>query len=156
MHLEHWDIVVSAGNNWMSVEAYVDFEQWDKVYISEWWKNLNNPVRYIVPKEKLYKKDKNKLVLSLQDINALMASVMNLTSASYDKEPSIDDLQIWQQLVNEWRIYKYVWNMDWEPVRDSDWYFCVIDKEDIKNLFRTREQVCQKLFGLSEKDVVVE
>ena len=46
--------------------------------------------------------------------------------------------------------------MDWEPVRDSDWYFCVIDKEDIKNLFRTREQVCQKLFGLSEKEVVVE
>lgn len=156
MHFENWDIVVSVRNNWIQVEAVVDFEKDDKVYISEWWKNLNNPVRYIVNKDNIFKKNKGKLTISLQEMNALMASIMSLTSANYAEEPSMDTLEIWQQLVNDWRIYKYVGKLDWEPVRDSDWYFCVIDKDDIKKLFWTREDVCQRIFGLSKDDVIVE
>lgn len=155
MHFEHWDIVVSVRNNWMQVEAVVDFEKGDKVYISEWWKTLANPVRYVIDNDNIYKKEKGKLTISLQEMNALMASVMSLTSASYDKEPSLEWLEIWQQLVNDWRIYKYVWTLEGEPVRDSEWYFCVIDKEDIKKLFRNREDVCQRIFWLSAKDVIV-
>ncbi len=156
MHFEHWDIVVSESNNWMNVEAVVDFEYWDKVYISEWWKNLANPVRYVVDPLRLHKKEKGKLVIPLQEMNALMASVLSLQWADYSNEPSIDKLEIGQVLTCDRRTYKYAGKLNWEPVRDSEWYFCVIDKYDLSKLFWTRENICQKLFWLWEKDIIVE
>lgn len=156
MQLNHWDIVVSSNNSGMNIEAIVDFEKDDKVYISEWWKNLSYPIRYVINKEWLRKKDKGKLVIPLEEMNNLMASIMRLVWADYSKEPSIDNLEIWQQLTYDWRNYKYAGDLDWQPVRDVEWYFCVLEEWEIDKLLWNKETVCQKIFGMSKDDIIVE
>ena len=155
----NWDIVTvlrdgeEPGTKEIWVEAVVDFQDWDRVYISEWWKNLNNPIRYIIPANILFKKTDNKISISVSEINALMSSVLSINNADFNKEPSIDNMQIWDTLVNDWSRYKYVWKLDGKIVWDKWWYFCVIDDEDIQKLFRTQESVCQKLFGVSKDKI---
>ena len=151
---KQWDIVTTCGKD-VNVEAVVDFQDWDRVYISEWWRNLNNPIRYIVPSDILYKKDKGKIVISLKEMNSLMASIMHIQNADYNHEPSIDDLKVWDSVYNDSRRYTYVWVLDWVPVWDNDWYFCTINDDDLKKLFWTREQICQTLFSLPENSIKV-
>ena len=154
---KQWDIVTTVDNfnRGIGIEAVVDFQQWDKVYISEWWRNLQNPIRYILPAEILYKKNKWKLTITLQEINGLMASQLHIKDANYNEEPSVDKMKPGDTFCNESRRYEYVGELDWEIVWSCEWYFCVIDENDVKQLFRTREDVCKKLFNLSEKDVEV-
>jgi len=58
MKFNNWDIVISKNNTGKSIEAVVDFEKEDwTVYISEWWKNLSSPIRYIVRRDNLLKKE---------------------------------------------------------------------------------------------------
>lgn len=156
---KRWDIVTvlregeEPGTKEMWIEAVVDFQDGDTVYISEWWKNLNNPVRYLVPANILFKKDNWKITISLKEINALMSQVLSIQNADFNREPSIDNMKIWDVFVNDWAKYKYVWKLDWKLVWDKWWYFCVIDDEDINKLFWTQESVCQKIFGLSKDKV---
>lgn len=151
---KRWDIVTTTNKD-NRIDAVVDFQDGDKVYISEWWKNLNNPIRYIVPSNILYKKEGGKLVVSLKEINALMSTVLRIQDADYNNEPSIDNLKVWSVVWCDSSKYTYVWQLDWEPVRDRDGYFCTINKDDIAKLFWTRESVCKELFDCSPKDIKV-
>ena len=137
----------------LGAEAVVDFQDWDNVYISEWWRNLNNPIRYIVPAKILYKKRDGKLAISLDEINALMASSLHIQNADFNKEPSLENMKVWDTFYNDSQKYTYVWELDWKIVRDKEWYFCIVDEEDIKKLFWTQESVCQQLFGVGLKDI---
>ena len=126
------------------IDAVVDFQDWDSVYISEWWKNLSNPIRYIVPSNILYLKNWGKLEIKLAEINALMASVLKIQNANYNIEPDINNMQVWDTFYNENQKYTYVWTLDWQVVRDKEWYFCIIDEEDIKKLFWTKFKIWKK------------
>mgnify|MGYP007038182615 CR=1 FL=1 len=134
-------------------EAVVDFQDWDNVYISEWWKNLNNPIRYIVPAHILYIKDKGKITITVDEINALMSSALHIQNADFNKEPSLKDMKVWDTFYNDNSKYTYVWELDWQIVWDREWYFCVIDESDIQKLFRTQDSVCKQLFNLSKDQV---
>ena len=153
---EHWDIVVSTNNEWLQVEAVVDFQDWNKLYISERGKNLNNPVRYIIDSDNIYKKEKGKLTLTLSEMNSIMAMTLWLSWANYNKEPKIEDMQVWQSLKdvnNSSRTFTYVWMLDGEPVWQCDWYFCVIDESELKKMLWSKEDVCKRLFGLTPDDI---
>lgn len=148
--LKDWD---ERGEKVLWPEAVVDFQDWDKVYISEWWRNLNNPIRYIVPADILYTKSNGKLTISLDEVNALMSSIMRIQNADFNKEPSLDNMKVWDTFYNDSQKYTYVWEMDWKIVRDKEWYFCIVDEEDIKKLFWTKESVCKTLFGVSYTEI---
>ena len=150
----HWDIVVSK-NQGKVIEAEVDFQQWDMLYISEWWKSLKCPVRYVVPKENVCKKEWNKIRLSLLEMNTLMSKVLWLKNQDYNHEPDFENLTEWQEF-NHWsKTYKYIWRMDWEPIWDLDWYYCTINKSDLDKLVWTRAAVCEQIFWVKEEDVEV-
>lgn len=155
MKFNNWDIVVSKNNTGKAIEAVVDFEKDDKVYISEWWKGLASPIRYIVDKWNLIKKEWKKICIDLLEMNLLMEKVLWLRWADYTKEPSLDEMEIWQELTDDYRRYKFVGKLEWEPVREYDWYFCTIDKEDLKKLLWTREEVCMKIFWVWSKFVSI-
>ena len=155
---EHWDTIVSTSNEWLQVEAVVDFQQGDKLYISEWWKNLSYPVRYVIPVgDNIHKKENGKLTISLQEINSLMAMVMWLAWANYNSEPTFDWIEVWQSIRDTYngRTYTYMWQLDGEAVWQSEWYFCIIDDEDLKKMLWTKEDVCKRLFGLTPDEVNV-
>ncbi len=148
--LKDWE---ARGDKVLWPEAVVDFQDWNKVYISEWWRNLNNPIRYIVPANILYAKSNGKLTISIDEVNALMSSVMRIQNADFNNEPSLDNMKVWDTFYNDSQKYTYVWEMDWKIVRDKEWYFCIVDEEDIKKLFWTKESVCKTLFGVSYKEI---
>lgn len=150
--LQPWE---NIGTKELWAEAVVDFQDWDNVYISEWWRNLNNPIRYIVPANILYKKSDGKLTISKAEINALMASVLHIKDADIDNEPSMDNMKVWDTFYNENQKYTYVWLLDWKIVRDKEWYFCIVDEEDIKKLFWNKDSVCQKLFGIKYNEIKI-
>ena len=156
MKFNNWDIVISKNNTGKSIEAVVDFEKEDwTVYISEWWKNLSSPIRYIVRRDNLLKKEWKKICISLMEMNMLMDIVLGMKNCNYSIEPNLDNMEIWMTLQDEYRSYKYVWKLEGEAVREYDWYFCTIDKEDLKRLVRTRDDVCQKIFWVASKFVEV-
>ena len=154
-----WDIVTALKEwdriweRYLWAEAVVDFQDWDNVYISEWWRNLNNPIRYIVPAKILYKKSDGKLTVTLAEVNALMATILHIQNADYNREPSLDDMKVWDVFYNESQKYTYVWKLDWKIVRDKEWYFCILDENDIKKLFWTKDSVCHSLFGIWENEI---
>lgn len=150
----HWDVVVSK-NNGKVIEAEVDFQQWDMLYISEWWKSLKCPVRYVVPKENVALKKDKKIQLSLLEMNELMWKIMWLKGQDYSHEINFEELTEWQELVHWSHTYRYVWRIDWEPVRDSDWYFCTIAQADLDKLLWTRESVCKTIFWVTPEEVEV-
>ena len=150
----HWDIVVSK-NNGKIIEAEVDFQQWDNLYISEWWKSLKCPVRYVIPKDNVCKKEWNKIKISLFEMNYLMDKILWLKSQDYNNEPDFENLKEWQSFSYLNKTYKYVWRMDWEPIRDMDWFFCTIDKGDLDKLVWTKDSVCEQIFWVKSSEVEV-
>lgn len=150
----HWDIVVSK-NNGKYIEAEVDFQQWDSIYISEWWKSLKCPIRYVIPAANVVKKSGNKIQISLLEMNDLMYKVLWLKGQNYNNEPDFEHLTEGQEFYHSSKTYRYVWEMKWEPVRDCDWYFCTIDKNDLTKLVWTREDVCKAIFWVSAEEVEV-
>lgn len=150
----HWDIVVSK-NNGKVIEAEVDFQQWDNLYISEWWKSLKCPIRYIIPKENVALKRGKKIQLSLLEMNDLMRKILWLKGQDYNNEPDFNNMSEGQEFVHWSRTYKYVGRIDWEPVWDMDWYFCTIAQSDLDKLLWTRDSVCRHIFWVWQEEVEV-
>ena len=135
----HWDLVVSTTQKDITLEAQVDFEtpEW-KVYISEWWKNLNNPMRIVLDKKYLVKKDKK--------VKLTKSEFQKLIYEHYPNPVAVDDLDK-EVSVHEWfvtdidrRRVEYVRpylngkhlfrEYDTGMPRDTDdRYFCVSDDE---------------------------
>ena len=82
---EHWDKVISVTAKDTSLEALVDFEDqnWN-VYISERWKTLSNPMRIVLEKKYLVKKD-NKVELT-------KAQFQSLIYEYYPEPINVDDI----------------------------------------------------------------
>lgn len=150
----HWDIVVSK-NNGKLIEAEVDFQQWDMLYISEWWKSLKCPVRYVIPKENVCKKEWNKIKISLFEMNRLMSQIIGLKNQDYTKEPDFTNLTEGQEFTHWSKTYRFIGRMDWEPIRDLEWYYCTIDKADLDKLIWTQDAVCKQIFWVGKEEVEV-
>ena len=150
----HWDVVVSK-YQWKLIEAEVDFQQWDNLYISEWWKSLKNPVRYVIPKDVVVKKVNKKIQISLLEMNYLMNEVLWYRQQDYNNEPNIENLEEWQKLVLNWQTYTYIGKMWDEPIFDYDWYFCKIDKNDLNKLIWTKDSICKAIFWVGSDEVEV-
>lgn len=152
---KNWQKVISVSNKWQSIEAVVDFEKDWKVYISEWWKTLANPVRFVVDKDMLTVKENWKIKLTLNEMNELMVSMLNMIWQEYDKEPDFTNLKVWDVFQYDWRKYKYSGKTWDELVRQYDWYYCTIDKADLPKLLWSRNSVCQQLFWVDKSEVIV-
>lgn len=150
----HWDIVVSKFNG-KCIEAEVDFQQWDNLYISEWWKSLKCPVRYVIDKDAVAKKEKDKIKISLLEMNYLMDKILWLKDQDYNSEPDLKNLKEWQTFTNWNVIYKYVWEIDWEPVWEQEWFFCTIRQEDLGKLLWTKDYVCSIIFWVPKENVEI-
>ena len=151
----HWDIVVSKNSSWKLIEAEVDFQQWNQIYISEWWKSLKCPVRYVVNAEHVCKKEWRKIKISIFEMNDLMWKVLWLKWQDYNHEPNFDTMTEGQEFVHWSHTYRYVWRMEWEPIREMDWYFCTIDNNDLSKLIWTQDNVCKSIFWVGKEDIEV-
>lgn len=160
---EHWDKVISVTAKDTSLEALVDFEDqnWN-VYISERWKTLSNPMRIVLEKKYLVKKD-NKVELT-------KAQFQSLIYEYYPEPINVDDiwkeLQIRKGLIisNIWYNWAYVDKFDdegnyifcrkidnwtWKS-SVNDFIYMRFNESDLKRDVVKLEDVLQYIFGNAE------
>lgn len=151
----HWDVVVSVKQKDTNLEAYVDFEDdnW-KVYISERGRNLNTPMRIVLDKQFLVKKDK-KVVITKEQLQSLIYEYypQHVLVDNLDKEIEIKE---WLKVEINWWIFIYAceydtdaaWNKRYLMVKKSHWDNC---KDNIYYT-ATEDEIKQRTIHL--KDVL--
>lgn len=163
----HWDFVVSTTQKDILLEAQVDFENDDwKVYISEWWKNLNNPMRIVLDKKYLVKKDR-KVILTKEQFQKLIFEYYPtpIKVDELDKEvtvwewfiTSIDRYRLeyvstyWPQV--EWQWGKYLFReYKTSPTEHRDDRYFIVDFNELQKWIVKKSEVLEYLFGTSDTE----
>ena len=167
----HWDRVISTTQKDITVEAQVDFEtpEW-KVYISEWWKNLNNPMRIVLDKKYLIKKEK-KIILTKEEFQKLIYEYYPtpVNVDDLDKELVPEEWFIFQSQYN-WRL-EYLWPYWWSddefifrvynsnPKEGRDDKYFLVKQSDIQEWVVRKADVLKHIFGTEDDamfDVVLD
>lgn len=160
---EHWDKVVSVTAKDIALEAVVDFETDDwKVYISERWRNLNNPWRIVLDKKYIVKKNKK--------VELTKAQLQSLIYEYYPRPVKVDD--IWKQQVI-WpgfiyrdsydRDYKYLWKFGNEYIMwakpghgsnaiTNDLLYVKISEEEINKDVVQMEEILNYIFWVANAE----
>jgi len=154
----HWDCVVSTTQKDITLEAQVDFEDdnW-KVYISEWWRNLNNPMRIVLDKKYLVKKDK-KIKLDRWTLQRLIFEFYPTAALvdELDKEVVVWDWYVYMDKDNN-RRFEYVWQswlentylfrkLDNSNTREIDDIYYLIKNSELQNWVTHLKDVLNYIF----------
>ena len=152
----HWDFVVSTTQKDITLEAQVDFETEDwKVYISEWWKNLNNPMRIVLDKKYLVKKDR-KVILTKAQFQKLIYEYypQPVEVDSLDKEVTVEDWFITEidrhriEYVAPYGEWKYLFrDFNSSPSEWRDDRYFIVTLEELQSWVVKKEDVLRYIFG---------
>lgn len=167
----HWDHVISISQKDITIEAVVDFEDenWN-VYISEWWKNLNNPMRIVLNKKYLVKKEK-KVVLTKDTFQKLIYEFYSnpVDVDELDKEFTPEEWFIFASNHN-WRL-EYLWRYwttedqyifrtyNWTPKENRDDRYFILTHSDLQEWVVKTADVLKYIFGTEDTamfDVVLD
>lgn len=153
----HWDRVISVTQKDVTLEAQVDFEMPDwKVYISEWWKNLNNPIRIVLDKKYLVKKEK-KVVLTKAQFQKLIYEYYPtpVSIDELDKEIVLTDWYVFRyddrynlEYVAPYKTWRYVFReINTRPQENRDDRYYIITNEELQHWVVKKADVLNYLFG---------